>query len=299
MVAVFADWKGTILIAMSKGVNDDTKKYYDTTQISYNLLWMNKKNLAMHYGFWGKGIKTLHEALLNQNKETAEALGIKKDDRVLDAGCGVGGSAIWVAENYGANVTGITIVDKQIKQATKNAKNRGVDRLVDFKLMDYCNTDFPDESFDKIYAMESMCYANNKAVFVKEMYRILKPGGILTISDAFLDEKAIQKSDELMLNDWMVGWAVPNVSKIENFHNDLCQTGFIEINDKNVNEQIIPSAKRINKIGRVFYPFDWACNKLGLVSDTTFKSTIATVVQLHLFSEMIMQYHLIKARKPE
>ncbi|MCX6728399.1 MAG: class I SAM-dependent methyltransferase [Candidatus Saccharibacteria bacterium] len=299
MVAVFTDREGFILTTMSEDVKEDTKKYYDTTQISYNLLWMNKKNLAMHYGFWGKGIKTLHEALLNQNKETAEALEIKKDDRVLDAGCGVGGSAIWVAENYGAKVTGITIVEKQIKQATKNAKKRDVDHLVDFKLMDYCNTDFPNDSFDKIYAMESMCYAKSKAVFVKEMYRILKPGGCLTISDAFLDDKTIQKSDELMLNDWMVGWAVPNVSKIENFHDDLCRAGFKGINDKNVNDQIIPSAKRINKIGRVFYPFDWTCNMLGIVSNTTFKSTIATVVQLHLFSEMIMQYHLIKARKPE
>jgi len=284
---------------MTKNVKEDTKKYYDTTQISYNLLWMNKKNLAMHYGFWGRGIKSLHEALLNQNKETAEALGIKKDDKVLDAGCGVGGSAIWVAENYGVKVTGISIVDKQIKQAQNNAKRRKVDHLVDFKVMDYCSTDFPDEFFDKIYAMESMCYAKNKSVFVKEMYRILKPGGSLAISDAFLDDKTIQKSDELMLKDWMVGWAVPNVSKIKNFHDDLSQAGFKEINDINVNDQIIPSAKRINKIGKVFYPFDWTCNKLGLVSDTTFKSTIATVVQLHLFSEMIMQYHLIKAKKPE
>lgn len=299
MVAVFVNWKGVILIVMSKDVKEDTKKYYDTTQISYNLLWMNKKNLAMHYGFWGKGIKTLHEALLNQNKETAESLEIKKDDKVLDAGCGVGGSAIWVAENYGAKVTGITIVDKQIKQATKNAKNRGVDHLVNFELMDYCNTDFPNELFDKIYAMESMCYTKSKAVFVKEMYRILKPSGCLVISDAFLDDKTMQKSDELMLKDWMIGWAVPNVSKINNFNDDLKKAGFNEINDKNVNDQIIPSARRIYKIGRVFYPFDWTCNKLGLVSDTTFKSTIATVAQLHLFSDKIMQYHLIKARKPE
>src|SRR5680860_40935 len=257
---------------MNKDVKGDTKKYYDSTQISYNLLWMNKNNLAMHYGFWGNGIKNLHEALLNQNKETAEALEINKDDTGLDAGWGGGGSEIWVAENGGAKVIGISIVDKQIKQATKNAKNRGVDHLVSFKLMDYCNTDFPNESFDKIYAMESMCYASDKAVFLKEMYRILKIGGNLVISDAFLDDRKIQQSDQSQLDDWLKGWAVPNISKISDFHNDLRSTGFIGIKDVNVNDQIIPSAKRIYKIGRIFYPFDMLCNKIGLVSDTTFKS---------------------------
>lgn len=282
---------------MSSDAKEDTKNYYNTTQISYNLLWMNKKNLAMHYGFWGKRIRNLHEALLNQNKATAEALEINQNDTVLDAGCGVGGSAIWIAENYGAKVTGITIVEKQIKQATKNAKNRKVDHLTNFKLMDYCNTNFPNNSFDKIYAMESMCYANSKADFVKEMYRILKVGGNLVISDAFLGDGTIQESDRLQLNDWLVGWALPNISKIDDFHKDLRDAGFEGLKDINVNDQIIPSAKRIYKIGRIFYPFDKLCNKLGLVSDTTFKSTIATVVQYHLFSDKIMQYHLIKIQK--
>lgn len=297
MAAVFTNREGIAPITMASDTKEVTKKYFDATQISYNFLWMNKINLAMHYGFWGNGTKNLHEALLNENKVTAEALGIQKNDIVLDAGCGVGGSAIWIAENYGVKVTGITIVEKQIKQATKNAKSRKVDNLVDFQLIDFCSTGFPDETFDKIYAMESMCYANVKADFVKEMYRILKPGGSLAISDAFLDSKSIQESDQIQLDDWLAGWAIPNISEISDFRNDLTDAGFTGLIDTNVNDKIIPSAKRIYKIGRVFYPFDKTCNKIGLVSDTTLRSTIATLAQYHLFSNKIMQYHLIKVKR--
>lgn len=79
-------------------------KHYDRNQIFYNLFWLNKKNLGMHYGFWEKGTKTLHQAILNENKAVAQALKIKKSDIVLDAGCGVGGTAIWLANNYGIKI---------------------------------------------------------------------------------------------------------------------------------------------------------------------------------------------------
>jgi len=297
--AVYINWEVILIITMSKDTKEATKNYYDTTQISYNLVWMNKKNLAMHYGFWDKNIKNLHEALLNQNRITADALSIHKGDRVLDAGCGVGGSSIWIAENYGCKVTGISIVNKQIKLARKYAKNRKVDHLVNFFTKDYLKTDFENETFDKIFATESMCYANIKADFIREMFRILKPGGSLVISDVFLDGKIINHFDQSKLDDWMIGWAVPNIPSINVFRKDLVDNGFTISLDDNVKSRILPSAKRIYKIGRLFYPFDKFCNKIGLLSDTTFLSTVACVLQYNLFSKDIMQYHFIQVKKQE
>ncbi len=251
----------------------------------------------MHYGFWGSGIRNLNGALLNENKVTATKLGLKKGDIVLDAGCGVGGSSIWMAENYGVKVTGITIVDKQVKLARKYAQDRGVDSLVCFENMDYCNTKFSDESFDKIFAMESMCYAQDKSIFLKEMYRVLKPGGTLVIADAFLDGRVLTKKDKLQLNDWLEGWAIPNIVILKDFFEYLDANSFVGLDDEDVKSLIMPSAKRIYNIGRIFFPFDWTCNKLRLLSDTTFKSTISSLSQYRLFSEGIMQYHLIKVEK--
>lgn len=297
MVAVFVNRKDVFVVVMSKNVKEDTKNYYEKTQISYNLLWMNKKNLAMHYGLWDKNTKKLHEALINENKVFANELNIKKEDEVLDAGCGVGGSSIWIAENYKARVTGITVVGKQVEQAKRNAKNRKVSHLVNFKVMDYCDTKFSDESFDKIYAMESMCYAPKKEDFLREMYRILRPGGMLLIADVFSEGSLIQGRDKQQLDDWLEGWAVPNLPNLKEFHESIKKVGYDLLSDSNMKAQIMPSAKRIYKIGRIFYPFDKFCNKIGIVSDTTFKSTLALLAQYRLFSDNIMNYHLIKLEK--
>ncbi len=66
------------------------------------------------------------------NERLADRLDLKAGDHVLDAGCGIGGSSIWLAENFGVRVTGITISPTQIDQARKNAKKRGVEHLVNF-----------------------------------------------------------------------------------------------------------------------------------------------------------------------
>jgi tocopherol O-methyltransferase len=285
------------MTGLKKDSKKDTKEYYDKTQIDYNLFWMNKINLAMHYGFWDDNTKNLHEALLNENKVLAEELEVDSKSNVLDAGCGVGGTAIWIAENYGSKVTGITIVAKQIEQATNNAKKRKVDHLVDFKEMDFCDTDFTDGSFDKIYAIESMCHAQDKNDFIKEIYRMLKPGGVMVIADAFIESAEMSEKNKTQYSHWLEGWALPNLPVLKNFHDDLIKAGFTNIKDTNTNKLIQKSAKRIYRIGKVFYPFDKTCNKLGLVSDTTFKSTVAMLAQYRLFSEGAMQYHLIKAEK--
>lgn len=76
---------------------------------------------------------------------------------MLDAGCGVGGSSIFLASTLGCRVTGITLSEREVEQATDNAKQKGVAALVDFKAMNYCATNFPDTSFDVVWGCESIC----------------------------------------------------------------------------------------------------------------------------------------------
>jgi tocopherol O-methyltransferase len=155
----------------------EVSRYYNNSQWIYDLLWMNKKNLAMHYGFWDKKTASRADALLNVNEYVARDLDIRAADVVLDAGCGVGGTAIWMAEERGARVTGLTITQKQVALARKHISRRGVRALVNVELADFCRTGLPSQSFDKIYAIESVCHAPEKASFLTEAFRLLKPGG--------------------------------------------------------------------------------------------------------------------------
>lgn len=276
---------------------DKVKNYYNKVQSSYNSFWMNKKNLAMHLGFWDKNTKSQHEALMNENKYIAEALKINKNDTVLDAGCGVGGTAIWIAEEFGAKVSGVSIMENQIELAKKYAKDRGVDNLVDFKVKDYIDTGFPDQSFTKIYAMESVCHTEDKEDFFKEAYRLLKPGGELAFIDEFVAKDNLDKKEQRLLDDWLDGWAVPNMLTAKKFKEGLKIIGFKNIKDVDVTEKVIKSSGRIQLIGFLFYPYDTVMSKLGLVTKETYFSTISCVRQKTLFTKKIVDFRLITCQK--
>lgn len=74
--------------------------YYDYTIPFYRLFWHKGTN-ALHYGIWHDDTKTLQEALINTNEILCDMAHISEHDVVLDAGCGVGGSALWLAKHTG------------------------------------------------------------------------------------------------------------------------------------------------------------------------------------------------------
>ena len=134
----------------------DIVRYYDLSEIHYRLHWNMDKSRSLHYGYWDASTKNFHEALLNINRIIAQHAGISKDQIALDAGCGVGGSAIWMAKNIGCSVTGISLSERQITLANASAKKENVEHLVTFLQKDYTATGFDDNTFDVIWAIESV-----------------------------------------------------------------------------------------------------------------------------------------------
>src|SRR5258708_27943241 len=100
------------------------------------------------------------------NGVRANAAGARRRAVVLDAGCGVGGTAIWLAGEFGARVVGITPVAGQVTRARRLAGVRQVADLVSFDQQDYRSPTFPDASFDVVWAQESVCHAPDKQSFV-------------------------------------------------------------------------------------------------------------------------------------
>jgi len=146
--------------------------------------WRGYETLALHDGLHERGVRTFEEALLNMNEFVGKLLNLDKykEARILDAGCGVGGTSIYLGNKFpNINFIGITISREQVELARKFAKKRNFNNNTDFLLMDYMKTAFPDNYFDGIFALESISYAPDKKNFIEEMNRILKPGGRLVI----------------------------------------------------------------------------------------------------------------------
>lgn len=102
----------------------ETKTYYNSSQWLYRTFFYNLRSLGKHHGFWDRDTKNIHEAMLNENQVIIDLANIKSSQNVLDAGCGVGGTAIYIAKKTGANVCGISVIPKEIRLAKKYAQKK-------------------------------------------------------------------------------------------------------------------------------------------------------------------------------
>lgn len=220
-------------------------QYYKDTENAYKDSWDLNNSLAIHYGYWDEGVKSFPESLLRMNAVMMKAADTKPADHVLDAGCGVGGSSIFLASTLGCRVTGITLSERQVQLATMNTQKKHLENLVDFKVMDYCNTEFPDASFDVVWGCESICYADDKEKFIKEAYRLLKRGGRLVVADGFVTDFA--KNDNPIIRKWLEGWQVNYLETPERFQQFMQQTGFDKIGYRNISKEASHSSRRLYK----------------------------------------------------
>ena len=239
---------------------NDIARYYDLSEAHYRNIWNLDKSYSLHYGYWDDSIKNFHDALLNINKVLAETAKIKGGECILDAGCGVGGSSIWLAKEKNCVVTGISLNENQINKANALARKVGVTEKVLFEKKEYTCTSYPANSFDVVWAIETVCYADDKSEFLREAYRILKPRGRLIIAD-FFKKKDLDHVETDRFRKWAASWAINDFSTWEEFDEKLKENRFHDIAWENATDAIWPSAKKLYRsyflgiVGAKLYQF--------------------------------------------
>ena len=271
-------------------------EYYNYTAPFYRFFYHKESN-AVHYGFWDDTVHTHREALLNVNKVLAEIANIQPDDVILDAGCGVGGSAIWLAKNYTAHVVGITISGKQLETAQYLSRQNGVEPFTEFYLRDFIDTGFDDESFHVVWAIESVCHAEDKRDFLKEAYRLLKKGGRLIVDDGFLLRPPKGAREKKDLDAFHEGMALSSLAYESEFHKNLEEVGFKNITVYDKAGETLPSAKKIYTMSIFSYPFSWVTEKLRLTPRLLTKNNRAGIAQYRIMKQGIAGHRVFFARK--
>ncbi len=222
----------------------DIADYYNQTLNHYQNWWRLDSNLAVHYGIWDKNTRNFQESLANTNKVLMEMAAIKEGEHILDAGCGVGGSAFYLAKYRKAKVNGITLSEKQYEYATGKCLELGLEDLVNFKIENYTQTSFNDNSFDVIWAIESITSAPDKNLFAKEAYRLLKPGGRLIIAD-YYKANSNQHDPDNLLEKWRDLWSMADFLTTSEFKAIIKKAGFNVASERDVTKEITPTAKRM------------------------------------------------------
>eukprot|EP00775_Hariotina_reticulata_P000164 gene164-349_t len=114
-------------------------------------------------GWWKADFKA---AKLRFTQEMFRFSGSSNPKRILDVGCGFGGSSRWLASQFpDAEVIGITLSPKQVQRGTQLAAERGLTN-VKFKVMDALHMEFPDDSFDLVWACESGEHMPDKKAYM-------------------------------------------------------------------------------------------------------------------------------------
>jgi len=151
---------------------------------------------------------------------------------VLDVGCGVGGTSRYIARAIGkdSKVTGITLSPNQVKRAQELAVEQETPNA-HFQVMDALKMDFPDNSFDVVWACESGEHMPDKEKYISEMMRVLKPGGKFVMATwCQRDDREVpfSKKDNKDLKFLYEEWTHPYFISIEKYAELIEGTGMME-----------------------------------------------------------------------
>lgn len=278
---------------------DLVNKYYKASAIDYGVLWTKRENyMGIHFGYYSTGNETHDESLVKLNKFIARKANIKKKDKVLDAGCGYGGSSHWLAEKIGCRVTGINVVPFQIEKAINIANKKRLNNLIDFHIKDYAQTDFPEDSYTTFMAIESVVHAKSKEKVMLEAYRVLAKGGKLVLAEyLFHDDYKYTKDDNNLLDVWLKGWSMPNLSTKNQYEKILKKVGFKNIKFINITKNVTPSLKLLANHVKIGLPIARLLTKMKIFSQTHLGNVEASSALCQALERGLWNYFVITAEK--
>ena len=273
-------------------------RYYDGTFVDYWLAWTTKRVSAVHFGYYGYGARNHHEALLATNCRIADLAAVTAGSLVVDAGCGVGGTSLWLAREREASVVGLNVNHRQMTQARRSAAQRGLGHLARFAIGDYTAMPLRDGSFDAVLAVESLLHAPDKAAFYKESARVLKPGGRLAIAEYMLPDLMPDNVDASANADWQSGWAIPNLGSAFTHQEQAMDAGFIDVCAMDVTEQVKPSLSRLYSLTFAGLPMHNMLEKFGVRNEVQRENLASSRLQYEALEAGAWFYAHLRARKP-
>jgi tocopherol O-methyltransferase len=195
------------------------RNHYNLTTPFYRLYW----GPHIHHGLW-ESSETPHEAQLQLTERLATLAGISRGDRIVDVGCGMGGSSIHLAKTRNCRGLGITISQLQRHWAAVSARWHGVSQQVEFRCADAEKIELPQRTRDVVWSVECTEHLFDKQSFFRRAAAWLKPGGRMAIC-AWLAADASSSNRKQHLHDVCEGFFCPSLGSMDDYATWMEQAG--------------------------------------------------------------------------
>lgn len=295
----------------SESAKAAVRRYYAAVTRDYLLYYGSRKHHHMHYGF-DRDLEPGGDPMLNLVRYLEQVAGLGRrqagpieagaasgesrpgipEIRILDAGCGVGGSSIHLARSGAFRVLGLTLSEPQARLARGFAAKGEKAARPRFLTGDFTVPPFKPASFDLLWALESFDHAPDKRACLREFASLLKPGGRLVVADGFAAEEPRTARDETLYRRFLQGWAIPHLCRASEYRAWCEEAGLRAVHDEEITAEVMPHARAIFRFGLLFGPFRWLGRRLGVTSREEWGNVVATYLQFLTLRRGLWAYRI-------
>ncbi|MGP1384252.1 MAG: methyltransferase domain-containing protein [Thainema sp.] len=224
---------------MTATLRQNIQAFYDASSDLWEQIWGEH----MHHGYYGVAgnlKKDRRQAQIDLIEQLLKWGSVTDAKQILDVGCGIGGSSLYLAEKFQADAVGITLSPFQANRATERSQAAN---LADakrtpqafFQVADALDMPFDQNSFDFVWSMESGEHMPDKVQFLRECYRVLQPGGTFLMAtwchrptDA-VEGGALTPDEQEHLEEIYDVYCLPYVISLPEYHAIAEEIGFQNI----------------------------------------------------------------------
>ncbi len=227
-------------------LNQQIKKFYDRS----TPIWLDTWGEHMHHGYYGDGNfqKDHRQAQVDLVEQLLDWGGVKSAAQILDAGCGVGGSARLLAQRFGAKrVLGCTLSTVQAERGQQYNRAAGLDQAITIEARDMMTLTPEDGPFDLIWSLESAEHIEEKAKMLQLFYKLLAPGGRLLMATWCQREvpPVLSYKDQRTLQRIAQRYHLPPLVQLSDLRMVMARQGFKNVLGEDWSVQVAPFWKAV------------------------------------------------------
>ena len=275
--------------------NDEESRaahFYRDSAIDHFLAWYLHGYPHYHLGYSASASARSHRADATVMTELVCSLAsIRHGDRVLDLGCGLGGTAVWICKRHNAGVVGISNDIRMLVKAQRFAKDNCVEHRALFSAGTLRQPPFLNSSFDVIIAHESLCHISSPSEYYPTLASLLKPGGRLVVADYFLRSR--NESEDV--RTWKHGWALSGLTTLSTHTSILSSSPDLELRDTtDITPNVGPCVTRLSSLATRFETSSRLLTRLGIRTSLQHAATLGTIGMGLAYKNQQWTYNLIR-----